>query len=528
MWGADPVYRKRQGRTRLPLGKLTMRRCIIQLKRLSPLAGDISRRRGGLFQLAASGLLLGGLSSLASAAPALGGAHEAAGLWPLILWSLPFVLILLSIAIFPLAPGLAEWWEQNRHKLILSGALSLLVCVFFALRSQGYEGAAPGWASLGLMLKHSVLNDYIPFIVLLFSLFAISGGVRLSGDIPAHPLTNVGFLFLGSLLASLIGTTGASMVLIRPLLQINSERKHVKHTVIFFIFLVSNIGGALLPVGDPPLFLGYLRGVPFLWTLRLAPQWLTCTAILLVVYYVFDTLAHRHEDKEALRLDETIRIPIRLEGKINLLLLGGVVLAVGLLVPGRRLAGMSRPLPDIYLRELAQLVLCGVSFLVTPRKIRHANHFNFSAIAEVACLFIGIFITMRVPIELLNLTGPKLGLSTPMHFFWASGTLSSFLDNAPTYVVFFEAASSLPVQAGTALLHVMTPSGHIPVHLLVAISLGSVFMGANTYIGNGPNFLVKSIAEYRGVKMPSFFGYMAYSALILIPLFVVVSLIFLR
>jgi Na+/H+ antiporter NhaD/arsenite permease-like protein len=442
----------------------------------------------------------------------------------LALWSLPFVIILLSIALLPLIPAVAHWWDHNHNKLLVSGLLGVAVCAYYLLRPQGYEHAAPGSASLFTLLHSVLLGDYFPFIVLLLSLFTISGGIRLSGDIPAHPVTNTLTLFVGAVLASLIGTTGASMVLIRPLLQINSERKHVTHTVIFFIFMVSNIGGALLPVGDPPLFLGYLKGVPFLWTLRMWPIWLTCIGVLLAVYWVMESYAYSKEDKSSLVLDETKRIPITLRGKRNFLLLAGVVLAVGLLVPGRKVPGLPVVVPN-YMREIMLLGFSAVSMVWTPKLIRKENHFNFTAIGEVACLFIGIFLTMQAPIELLHLTGASLPLHAPAHFFWASGSLSSFLDNAPTYVVFFETAKSLPIAPGVDVLHLLG-GGQIPIRLLEAVSLGSVFMGANTYIGNGPNFLVKSIAEHHGVKMPSFFGYMVYSGLILIPLFIVITRLF--
>lgn len=465
-----------------------------------------------------------------SAAPAFAGEAVTHAASPAVLacWSLPFVAILLSIALLPLIPGAAHWWEHNRNKLLVSGALGALVCAWYALRGAGFEGAAPGLDSLKTLIHHALINDYVPFIILLLSLFTISGGIRLTGDVPAHPCTNVLILFLGAVLASLIGTTGASMVLIRPLLQINSERKHVTHTVVFFIFLVSNIGGSLLPVGDPPLFLGYLKGVPFLWTFHLWPMWLTCVALLLAIYWVFDAVAYRKEDKSSLILDEATRQPLRLRGKRNFILLAGVVLAVGLLVPGRKVPGTRLVIPDIYLREIAQLGLCALSLLVTPKLLRKENHFNFTAIGEVAALFVGIFLTMQVPIELLHQLGGALPLHAPAHFFWAAGGLSSFLDNAPTYVVFFEAAKTLPVAAGTPMLPLNGGAEQIPLGLLMAVSLGSVFMGANTYIGNGPNFLVKSIAESRKVKMPSFFGYMVYSGLILIPLFIAITFIFFR
>lgn len=488
--------------------------------RLSRLPGLLSRT-----WLLVIGLMLGLGTSPAWAAQAEHGAEAAPSVPSLLFWSLPFAALLLCIALLPLIHATAHWWEHNSSKLTVSGALAVLVCGFYLMRAQGFHGD-PGLSSVLTMLNHSVIGDYIPFIVLLFSLYTISGGIRLTGDVPAHTSTNTVILFIGAMLASFIGTTGASMVLIRPLLQINSERKHVKHTVIFFIFLVSNVGGSLLPVGDPPLFLGYLKGVPFLWTLQLWPVWLTCVALLLAIYWVLDSYYHKKEDQASLQFDETNREPLRLEGKINLLLLTGVVFAVGILVPGREFPGTSLLIPN-YLREIVQLALCGLSMVLTSKQLRADNQFNFTAIGEVACLFIGIFITMQVPIELLHIKGPELGLTMPAHFFWASGSLSSFLDNAPTYVVFFETAKTLPVVPGVEMLQL--PGGaQISVPLLKAIALGSVFMGANTYIGNGPNFLVKSIAEDRGVKMPSFFGYMAYSGAILIPTFILVTFIFFR
>jgi Na+/H+ antiporter NhaD/arsenite permease-like protein len=456
---------------------------------------------------------------------AAGGGHGPA---PGLFWTLPFLLLLLAIAILPLIHKTAHWWEHNRNRLIVALALAAVTCAYYVFRGFGFHGGEPGWAALGTVLRHAILADYIPFIVLLFSLYVISGGIRLSGDIPAHPITNTTILLIGSLMASFVGTTGAAMLLIRPLLQINSERKRVKHTVVFFIFTVANIGGALLPVGDPPLFLGYLRGVPFLWTLHLLPHWAMGLTILLIVYYFVDRYHYKHEDKAALVLDETRRQPLRLEGGINFALLAGVVLAVALLVPGKPLVGTDWVLPNVYLREMVQLGLSGLSLLLTTRAIRLKNHFNYHAIAEVAALFIGIFITMQVPIEILQMKGEALGLDTPTHYFWFTGLLSSFLDNAPTYVVFFETAGSIPLHLVDVEMvsGLATSTGAIPVHFLEAISVGAVFMGANTYIGNGPNFLVKSIAESRGIKMPSFFGYMIYSGLILIPLFVLIDVVF--
>ncbi|MCK6485707.1 MAG: sodium:proton antiporter [Phycisphaerae bacterium] len=476
----------------------------------------------------------------------------AAGQMPSMGWIAPFVIILVCIATLPLIPRTSHWWEHNRNKLILGLILGLATLLHYQSRGFGtmlhdatlvkamhhlgleveehhdehggvhHVSAAGAAALVGAM--GNAFFEYVPFIVLLFSLYSISGGIAVRGDIPAHPLTNTIILGIGGVLASFVGTTGASMLLIRPLLHTNSERKRVAHTVIFFIFIVSNIGGCLLPIGDPPLFLGYLRGVPFLWTLGLWKEWAFMLIVLLCVYYAWDTWAYRHERPLDLVRDETQVQRIQLGGKINLLWLLLVVLAVALLDPAKPVPGTDWT-PPPFLREGIQLLLVGLSFLTTPGGLRSENKFNFHAIAEVACLFIGIFITMQVPIEILNLRGAELGLSKPWQFFWATGTLSSFLDNAPTYVVFFQTANSLTHAAGEGITPLLD-GNFIRQDLLVAISLGAVFMGANTYIGNGPNFMVKSIAEQSGVKMPSFFGYMIYSVGILVPLFIIVTLLF--
>jgi len=443
---------------------------------------------------------------------------------PSLFWCWPFVCLLLAIAVMPLVPRLSHWWESNGNKLIVSVLLASVVCTYYFLR----PGTVSGMGAVKGLLHHSIAGDYIPFMVLLFALFTISGGIRLSGDIPAHPAANAAFLFLGAVLANIIGTTGAAMLLIRPVLQINSERRHVTHTVIFFIFLVSNIGGALLPIGDPPLFLGYLRGVPFLWTLRLFLPWITAVGIVLLVYCVLDAIAYTRESRADIALDETQRVPLKLEGQFNFALLAAVILAVAVLVPGQRLPGSSWVLPDIYLREIVLLALAGISFFCTPRAVHSGNEFTFGPIAEVACLFLGIFVTMQIPVEILRANGAALGINTPLQFFWATGLLSSFLDNAPTYVVFFELAGAIPTTGVDTLKGVATATGQIAPPALAAISAGSVFMGACTYIGNGPNFLVKSIAERRGVPMPGFFGYMVYSTLVLVPTFIVLSILFFK
>ncbi|MEK6642748.1 MAG: sodium:proton antiporter [Planctomycetota bacterium] len=449
---------------------------------------------------------------------------------PNLVWTGPFVALLLCIAILPLIPKTAHWWHHNRNKLLVALGLGLVTLIYYHFRGYGilHNGhiTSPGLHTSHHVLHHVAMSEFLPFISLLFSLYVIAGGIRVRGDIPAHPLTNTAFLAVGGLLASLIGTTGASMLLIRPLLATNSERKRVSHTVIFFIFIVSNIGGALLPIGDPPLFLGYLRGVPFLWTLILWKEWLFCTAILLFVYFIWDTLEYKKETPRRIILDETRVEKLRLDGSINFLWLIAVVFVTGNMDPTKPFIGTTWTPPN-FLREALQTAMVGLSLVTTPRGLRKESGFSYEAILEVACLFSGIFLCMQVPIEILNAKGASLGLDSPAKFFWASGILSSFLDNAPTYVVFFETANAMTHAPGDGILPLL--SGHyIRIDLLIALSLGSVFMGANTYIGNGPNFMVKSIAERAGIKMPSFFGYMAYSICILIPLFALVTVVFFR
>ncbi|MBU0718988.1 MAG: sodium:proton antiporter [Planctomycetes bacterium] len=436
------------------------------------------------------------------------------------MWSIiPFAGLLLSIAILPLIPATTHWWESNQNRLVVAAC--------FGAVTLGYYWAAYGAGKVVTILEHAVLAEYIPFIVLLFSLYVISGGICLKGDLAAHPSTNTGFLAVGAVIASLVGTTGASMLLIRPLLQTNSERKHVKHTVIFFIFLVSNVGGCLLPIGDPPLFLGYLKGVPFLWTLGLLVPWAVTCGALLAIYFVWDTMAYRKEKPRDVAKDETLRTPLTLAGKGNLLWLVGVVLCVALVKPGEEFLGLGfKAFP--FMRELLMLGFVVLSLKLTSKQARVDNQFDYHAILEVAALFIGIFICMQAPIEILRASGATLEpiLSSPMRYFWATGALSSFLDNAPTYVVFFETASTMTPEGASGVV-TLADGGAVLATLLVGISLGAVFMGAMTYIGNGPNFMVKSIAEQAGIKMPSFFGYMVYSVAILVPLFLVVTLIFL-
>ena len=400
---------------------------------------------------------------------------------------LPFVAMLLAIAVLPL--WLPHWWESNRNKLLVAAGLGAPVLVLYLVREPG-------------ALVH-MATDYVSFIILLTGLYVITGGMLLRGDLEATPLVNTVFLGIGSLLASFIGTTGASMLLIRALLQTNRERTRVTHTVVFFIFLVSNIGGMLTPLGDPPLFLGYLAGVPFTWTFRLWPQWLTMTAALLVVYFVWDSIQYPRETKAARRRDRLQIEPLTVEGALNTVWLAGVVAAVAFLhAPAR---------------EIGILALAGISLWQTPREVRRANGFTTYPMVEVAVLFLGIFLTMIPALELLHVRGGELGVRKPWQFFWAAGTLSSFLDNAPTYLTF------LALAQGLGLTPEVVGMPHV---ILAAISVGAVAMGANSYIGNAPNFMVKAIAETAGVRMPSFFGYMAYSGAILLPVFVAVTLLY--
>ena len=445
------------------------------------------------------------------------------------IWSFaPFALLLLLIAILPLIPRTAHWWERNRNKLLVALLLGAATLAYYT-----WFDAAHGGRNEALhVLEHALLREYLPFIVLLFSLYTIAGGIHLAGDIRARPAVNTLFLGSGAVLASFLGTTGASMLLIRPILRTNSERRHKVHTVVFFIFLVSNIGGSLTPLGDPPLFLGYLRGVPFWWTLNLMWPWAFMTATLLGIYYVWDRIAWLREAPKALALDAARIQPLRLEGAGNFLWLL-------LVVPCVAMVDSSRPIPFTawkptpYAREAVLLLLVAISWFLTPgsRGSRAKNRFSFGPMAEVACLFLGIFICMQPPVEYLRVRGAELGIQSAPGFFWAAGTLSSFLDNAPTYVVFLETASALTsklADAGALAAPALPLSGGaVDPTLLLAVSLGAVFMGANTYIGNGPNFMVKTVAESAGVRMPSFFGYMLYSGAILLPLFAAVTWLFL-
>ena len=406
------------------------------------------------------------------------------------LWSVvPFAGLLLSIALLPLfAPAL---WARHYAKVCL--AFGVPVAGFFLLRAPSE-------------LLHTVL-EYVSFLVLLGSLFTISGGILLRGTLRGSAGVNSGILAVGAALANVFGTTGASMLLIRPLLRANAHRHRKAHVVVFFIFVVSNIGGALTPIGDPPLFLGYLRGVPFFWTLRaMGPLWAVACALVIGVFYLADRRALALERMAG--MPDTAPgsgdapVPLSIEGKINLPLLLVVIGAVFLPTPWR---------------EMAMAGAAVVSVWKTPAKVREENEFTWHPIEEVAILFAGIFATMIPALLILKARGGELGVVSPAHFFWVTGVLSSFLDNAPTYLTFFSLAQGLG--GADAVAGVSAP-------LLQAIGAGAVFMGANSYIGNAPNFMVKAIAEGAGVRMPSFLGYMAWSSGILLPVFFLLTLIF--
>jgi Na+/H+ antiporter NhaD/arsenite permease-like protein len=421
------------------------------------------------------------------------------------LWSmLPFIIMLLSIAILPLATP--NFWASNRNKMILSVVVSIPVLIL-VMNSQPR------------LLAHS-MQDYASFIILLGALFVISGGIHIRGAWAGTPLVNTGYLAVGAVLANLIGTTGASMLLIRPFMRANHKRQKQAHLIVFFIFLVSNIGGLLTPLGDPPLFLGFLRGVPFFWTLKLFPQWAFAVGFLLILFNFIDQRIFNKEDIEtpgALTEEVQPHRRFQIDGKRNFLYLLGVMLAA--VLSGH----FSWPKG---IQESIMLAMAVLSYFGTPQKVHKANHFHFEPIMEVAALFLGIFITMVPALEILSHQSASWNLQHAWQFFWLAGMLSSFLDNAPTYLTFAALASGSfggSVQNLAILLQSVTGE-----KMLYAVSCGAVFMGANTYIGNGPNLMVRSIAEHAGIKMPSFGGYMVYSITILLPLFFVVSIIFFR
>jgi Na+/H+ antiporter NhaD/arsenite permease-like protein len=448
----------------------------------------------------------------------------------------PFVALLVAIAVFPLLAG--AWWESNANKAKLAALI--------ALPSAGLLVLHFGETGLAALTERTM--DYVSLMTFLAALFVVCGGIFVDGSLPGTPLVNMALLALGALLANVIGTTGASMVLIRPLIRANQHRRRVAHVPIFLIFIVANCGGLLTPLGDPPLFLGYLAGVPFGWTLRLWPAWALVNGALLAIFLVWDHVALSREPRERsagwpqplppdptapARVDTGPRTPdarpvLRVLGLRNVALLLAIVATV--FAAGRGLGNGGHRWP-FGVPEVLMAGLAIASWWLTSRELREKNGFTFGPIIEVAILFAGIFITMTPALSILNARGARLGLHEPWHFFWGSGLLSSILDNAPTYLAFTAVASGsqgIPVQGqylGHALAHgARSGFGEI----LAAISCGCVLMGALTYIGNGPNFMVKAIAQESNVRMPGFLGYMIYSTIILLPLFVLVTVLLFR
>ena len=432
------------------------------------------------------------------------------------LWlCIPFACLLLCIAIIPLVKG--EWWEKYRPFAVIFW--SLLFIIPFAVKY--------GAGTAAETVLECLVNDYLTFIVLLFGLFCVAGNITVEGSLVGSPRVNVILLGIGTLLSSWIGTTGASMLLVRPVIKMNSWRRNKAHIMVFFIFLISNMGGSLTPIGDPPLLMGFSRGVPFFWSIRFFPILLLNMIILLTVLYFLDKRAYRKDIAAGYMPEIKENEPlIRFEGLHNIIL-SGVLPDVPFF---QNAAGEVISIPIFgevklaitSLIEVVMILLAAfLSFKTTNAEIRKKNHFTWGAIQEVAVLFIGIFITMQPALMILKSAGAELGLTHPSQMFWVTGALSSFLDNTPTYLVFLTTAGSMGFASG-----ITTALGVVPAKMLTAISCGAVFMGAMTYIGNAPNFMVKSISDENGVKMPSFFGYIVWSLCCLVPVFLIDTLLF--
>ena len=420
---------------------------------------------------------------------------------------IPFVVQLLCIAILPLTK-VGEWWEENKHKLYVSLLLGLPVGIWLCVNGMSEE------------LTHQMVYDYVPFILLLMALFVTTGGICIKGDMRATPTTNTIIMAIGWVLASFMGTTGAAMLLIRLLLQTISQRQYKVHTVMFFIAIVANCGGLLTPLGDPPLFLLFQKGVPFGWFMQnMIPEWAVTGLLLLGIYWVIDSYYYRKEPWHLLSADAREQVKVTARGLINIFWLLFVI-ASTMFINSTYIPAMGEEGAPWYLkllREWVFVVIIILSMLTTKREVRKDNEFSWTPILEVACVFLGIFATMTP--ALMFLQQNPLPITEPWQFVYSTGSLSAFLDNAPTAMVFHATASTLPVE-GAAVAGISSV-------LMKAICMGAVFFGAMTYIGNGPNFMVKSIAEQSGVKMPSFFGYMLrFSLIILLPVFIIVQLLF--
>jgi Na+/H+ antiporter NhaD/arsenite permease-like protein len=418
---------------------------------------------------------------------------------------LPFVLMLLSIAVFPLF--LNHFWEKNRNKLYVAITLSIPVIIYLLVNGFSHQ------------LVHSMVFDYVPFLILLGALFTITGGILLSGDIAAKPKVNTLFLGIGAVLASFMGTTGAAMLLIRPVIQTNKQRTFKVHTILFFIAIVANCGGLLTPLGDPPLFMMYLRGAPSTWFFHLAPEWFITNLLLLIIYFFVDIYFYKKEPASAIVRDLTNVRPLKLDGKRNFIFLIGVVLAVAFI--NEQYFSFIKINPYFkFIREAVIVLMAYLSMKLTPKLLRTSNNFTWHPIEEVAYLFLGIFVTMVPCLLYLESNAKHLGVQTVSQFYYYTGLLSSFLDNTPTAVTFHSLALGLGITEGTLV-------AGIPELLLKAISTAAVFFGAMTYIGNGPNFMVKAVAEENNIKMPDFFSYMfKFSIIVLLPIYILVQLLF--
>ena len=437
--------------------------------------------------------------------------HEIPHIEPYLL--IPFGVMLLSIAILPLV--VPRFWGKNINKLLFVLVVSIPTAMMLSR------------AGLSENLKHQMLYDYIPFIALLASLYVVTGGIHIHYTTTPRPIVNATIMFIGYGLASLVGTTGAAMLLIRPLLEINRDRQYKIHTILFFIAIVANCGGVLTPLGDPPLFLLYLRGAEFSWFQTLFPQWVFVGSVLIFLYVAIDTYIWKRKEvlgvrpREVDEEDEPIKISF--SGAVNLFYLSTILLSVACINPNEipAMAAEDAPWYMRFLREIVLVTVMLLSIISTKRRVRKVNHFSWEPITEVAILFVGIFVTMTPALLYLNANAASLGVTEPAQFFYASGALSSFLDNAPTAVAFHTVAAGLPDVAGVPMV------AGVPESMLTAIALGSVLFGAMTYIGNGPNFMVKAVAENDGLRMPSFFGYIfKFSLIILLPTYILMAWMF--
>ncbi len=426
---------------------------------------------------------------------------------------IPFVLMLGSIAVMPLVTP--HFWESNRNKLIISLVLGIPMTIWLFANGMNHE-----WI-------HAVIYDYVPFIILLGALFVITGGIFVEGSMDPTPATNLKLIGIGTLLASVMGTTGAAMLMIRPLINANKNRKYKVHTILFFIATAANCGGLLTPLGDPPLFMMYLRGTPFFWFLNLIKEWAVINVLILTIYYIVDSYYYRKEDKESLKIAPENKKPFRIYGKMNFVWLLGVVLAVAFINP-QTIEFIKMGTPSAFIREGVILLMAILSLSLTKEITRIKNQFSWEPINEVAFLFLGIFITMVPCLMYLETHAQQLGVDTPTMVYYSTGALSSFLDNTPTAVTFYSLVVGL-VENEPMLMQGAVPVAGIPTIFMEAIAISSVLFGSMTYIGNGPNFMVKAIAESQGINMPEFFQYIfKFSLIVLLPLFILAQILFIH